>query len=291
MPEGRVTGARGGFFDVMDGHETRRCRARGVFKKRGVTILVGDYVSYEPVGMTEGVITEVFLRQSQLIRPPIANVNQVLLVFSLVTPDFNGYLLDRLLVAVQVAGIAPIIVLSKADLASEEQRKHIQSIYTQIGYEVVFVATKLDIGVEKVRQLLHGHITVFAGPSGAGKSTLANAIAPKLDLKMGEVSDKLGTGKHTTRHVELHPLDEQTWVADAPGFSQMDVTVSSRDLRGYFSEIKIRQAQCAYRDCLHMDEEDCAVKRDVLEGKIDKSRYGSYQMIFQEIREREENQY
>ena len=290
MPEGLVTRAQGGFFDVQSDEETRRCRARGVFKKRGVTVWVGDHVRFDPIGSKEGIITEVLPRRTMLIRPPIANIDQVLLVFSVVTPDLNIHLLDRTLVSALCAGLDAVLVLTKCDLATSEQVAEFERIYRTVGLPVLTIAAKLGVGVEEVRAHLAGKLTVFAGPSGAGKSTLANAILPELGLKMGEVSEKIGLGRHTTRHVELFQVAEETWVADAPGFSQLDVDVPSSELRLYFPEFAHVQP-CPYRGCLHVEEADCQIKQAVTEGRIEARRYESYCMIFREIREREERRY
>jgi ribosome biogenesis GTPase / thiamine phosphate phosphatase len=291
VPEGIVTRAIGGFFEVFDSGHTRRCRARGVFKLRGISIATGDRVRYEPIGSQEGIVEEVLPRHSQLVRPTIANVHQVLMVFSLVTPELNVQFLDRTLVAAQIAGVQSVIVLTKIDLAGAEQLQQIQQIYEQIGYPVIPVVSKQGIGVEEVKSRLTHKITVFSGPSGAGKSTLANAILPDLGAKMGEISDKIGLGKHTTRHVELYAVGDDAWIADAPGFSQLDIHVPSSELRRYFPDFEIPSEACAYRGCLHTDEGECGVKEAVGRGQIAPSRFENYQSIYHEIRDREEHKY
>lgn len=290
VPIGMVTKAIGGFFDVHAEGVTRRCRARGVFKKRGVTIMVGDRVEFSPIG-TEGIVEKVLPRRTQLIRPPIANVDQALMVFSLVTPDLNVHLLDRILTAAAVAGIDCQIVLTKSDLVTPEQIEEVRRVYESAGYRVLVTASTFDQGVDAVRDALKGKLSVFAGPSGAGKSTLANAILPALGLKMGEISDKAGLGRHTTRHVELFSVAPDTWVADAPGFSQLEVSVSSQELRRYLPEFLAVADACPYRGCLHIDEQECAVKDAVSSGRINRGRYESYRMMYDEIRTREENMY
>ncbi|MDQ0190843.1 ribosome small subunit-dependent GTPase A [Alicyclobacillus cycloheptanicus] len=291
MPEGVVVRSLAGFFDVSDGDTVRRCRARGVFRKRGVTVLVGDRVTYEPMGAAEGVIQSVLPRTTELIRPPVANVDQALLVFSLVDPDFLPHLLDRMLVVVTAAGLRPAIVITKTDLADAKQVERVMRVYQAAGYDVCPTATKAGAGVDAVRTLLRGRVTVMAGPSGVGKSTLANALDPGLGVKMGEVSEKLGRGKHTTRHVELFKLAEDTYIVDAPGFSQLEIGLAPAEVRDYFPEFAAFAPACPYRGCLHMEEETCAVKDAVARGQIDETRYRSYAAFVQELREKEERRY
>jgi ribosome biogenesis GTPase / thiamine phosphate phosphatase len=287
--EGTVVRAVNGFFYVQEHDRLRQCRARGVFRKRGITVLVGDQVVYDSVG-DEGVIVEVKPRRTELYRPPIANIDQALLVFSVRTPDFLPNLLDRMLVAVVHAGIAPVIVLSKVDLVDALLVHDLVAPYLAAGYFICTVSKETGAGYGEVISRLQGHVTVLAGPSGAGKSTLANQITPELALKMGEVSDKLGRGRHTTRHVELYALGDDTYVADAPGFSQLDLHIASTDVRRYFPEIAEVGRNCDYRRCLHIDESPCAVKSAIGE-YIFPSRYDSYRAIVEELRDREAHMY
>ncbi|WAH35492.1 ribosome small subunit-dependent GTPase A [Alicyclobacillus dauci] len=289
MATGRVIRAISGFFDVNDGEVTRRCRARGVFKKQGVTVLVGDIVEYEPMGSQEGVVVSVHPRSSELVRPPIANTDHALVVFSFVTPDLTPLMLDKTITSVLIAGVKPSIVFTKADLAEPSFVEAVSSLYRKCGFQTLAISAKQGEGVEQVRTLMQGRINVFAGPSGAGKSTLANAVAPGLKLQMGAVSEKIGRGRQTTRHVELFQLDHETWLADAPGFSQLQLSVPARELGTFFPEFQ--KVNCAYRGCSHLDEEGCAVRASVERGEIAQSRYDSYQQMYHEIREREENMY
>lgn len=285
--EGLVIRSLAGFFDVADAGVTRRCRARGVFRKRGVRVLVGDRVQYQPVGASEGVITEVLPRTTELVRPPVANVDHALLVFSVVTPAFQPRLLDRALVAVSVAGLAATIVLTKCDLADSEEVDRAAAPYTAAGYPVLRTAAPLGQGVEAVRAAIAGRVTVFVGPSGAGKSSLGNALAPGLGLKMGDVSDKIGRGRHTTRHVELFDLGGNTYVVDAPGFSQLELDLPARDLRLHFPEFSPWAASCAYRGCEHAEEAECAVRDAVRRGDVSAERYQSYLELLRDVREKE----
>jgi ribosome biogenesis GTPase len=291
VPQGVVIRALSGFFDVADGDTVRRCRARGVFRKRGISVLVGDHVQYDPVGQREGIVTEVAPRRTQLVRPPIANVDLALLVFSLKEPTFHTHLLDRAIVAVSSAGIKPLVVVSKCDLGDPAEVEAAARPYRDAGYQVIAVSAKTGTGVEAVRDAIRGHISVFVGPSGAGKSSLGNALNPELGLRMGEVSAKLGRGRHTTRHVELFQLAPDTYVADAPGFSQLEVTVPSAELKNYFVDFLDHAERCEYRGCLHVDEVNCGVRSAVAAGALAQSRYDSYRSLYEELRYKEETRY
>lgn len=291
MPNGVVTRVLAGFFDVTDDTLMYRCRARGILKKKGVHILVGDRVLYAVTGTNEGIIDDVLPRTSELVRPPVANVTHALLVFSVANPQFQSYLLDKALVVTAAAGLAQTVVLTKADLLSETELRELRAPYDAAGLHVLAVSLVDGRGVEDVRKAIHGHVSVFVGPSGVGKSSLGNALSPDLGLKMGELSEKLGRGKHTTRHTELFQVDTDTYVADAAGFSQLRVELPSTELRRYFPDFSKWIENCPYRGCLHMDEEDCGVKRAVEEGVLDKGRYESYRGLYEEVRHKEETMY
>jgi len=294
--EGRVVRGVGGFFDVQSGNEIVRCRARGVFRKRGTTVVVGDWVNWEPASEDEAqsgeaVITGVYPRSTELVRPPMANCDTAVLVFSVRTPDFQGQLLDRTLVSVTNAGLFAVIVLSKIDLLPLEEVQQLAEPYERAGYQVLKVGRGYDGEVARLKEALAGHVSVFAGPSGAGKSSLANLLAPELGLKMGSISEKAGRGRHTTRHVELFPLGPSTFVADAPGFSKLDVDVDSAELRHYFPEFAELAENCPYRGCQHVHESTCAVKDAVETGQLSASRYESYRALYEELRIKEERRY
>ena len=291
MGEGVVTRVLAGFFDVAAGNEVYRCRARGVFRKRKTTVLVGDRVVYQATGPSEGWIEEVLPRQTELVRPPIANVSQAVLVFSAVNPEFQSYLLDKALVVVSEAQLEKLIVISKMDLVSPSALDALIAPYLKADYQVIPVSTKTGTGVSKVKSALQGHTSVFVGPSGVGKSSLGNALSPALGLKMGEISTKMGRGKHTTRHTELFLIDTDTYVADAAGFSQLQVDVRSEDLRLFFPEFALFSLDCPYRGCLHVEEEECGVKQAVRMNQISALRYENYCQLYDEVRHREETRY
>ncbi|MFC4766063.1 ribosome small subunit-dependent GTPase A [Effusibacillus consociatus] len=293
MPEGMIVKALAGFYYVLAEDRLYQCRARGIFKKRGIAPLVGDRVIFTPVGGQEGVVEEVLARSVELVRPPIANVDQAVLVFSVREPVFNRRLLDRMLVLIEKAGIEAALVLTKIDLLDtlEKIDNEIRP-YREIGYPVYRVSSKQGTGLEEVRSLINGKISVLAGQSGVGKSSLLNALYPSLDLKMGEVSQKLGRGRHTTRHVELIAVDSNSFIADTPGFSQLDFGhMEPEELDSYFREISQLSKDCYYRECQHETEHDCAVLKARQEGVLDELRYQHYLEFLHEVRDSKEGRY
>lgn len=290
MPEGRIIKALSGYYYVLDGETIWQCRARGLFKKQGISPLVGDWVSYSQEQNQEGYVLTIEDRTSELVRPPIANVDQAVLIFSLVEPDFSHHLLDKFLVHTESAGLNAIICLSKADL-SNKGLDSIRELYQSIGYQVLATSKGTDLGKEELTDILRGHISVFAGQSGVGKSTLLNALLPGINLQTGLISERLRRGKHTTRHVELIPIDGG-FVADTPGFSQLDfLEMEPEDLSLYYKEMKEYVPDCKFRGCLHVSEPKCAVRAALEEGKIQTSRYESYTKFLQEIKEEKKRRY
>lgn len=290
MPTGKIIKALSGFYYVQTAEkQIFQCRGRGVFRKNKITPLVGDEVVFQAEHEDEGYILEVKARKNELIRPPIANVDQAILVFSAVEPDFSPALLDRFLVLVEFNRIRPIICITKMDLVNEDEGEKIHQYkkdYEQAGYTVLLTSSETETGFEQLIPLLEGEISVFAGQSGVGKSSLLNVIRPDLNLKTDDISTHLGRGKHTTRHVELIKLGEGL-VADTPGFSSLEFTdVEVDDLNFCFPELERASEQCKFRGCQHVQEPKCAVKTAVEDGEIPLYRYENYKLFLQEIKER-----
>lgn len=289
MLKGQIRKAISGFYYVYDGEKMIQCKGRGVFRKRGVHPLVGDHVTYVPDGENDAIITEVEERVNELVRPPIANVDQALLVFSIVEPAFSPHLLDRFLAIVESFNVQPIICLTKKDLASEEVHREIQKnimYYEKIGYQVITTFIDDEQLAEVLKPILKEKTTVLAGQSGVGKSTLLNTILPTLELKTGVISEALGRGKHTTRHVELLEIAEGL-VADTPGFSSLEFDhIEKNQLARYFIEFDEIASQCKFRGCLHLNEPKCAVKEQVETGEIMQDRYDNYLYFLKEITDR-----
>ncbi|NQX65639.1 ribosome small subunit-dependent GTPase A [Paenibacillus alba] len=305
MPQGTITKALSGYYYVLpEGAElaaanTITCRGRGVFKNRNITPLVGDRVMYEETENGEGTVTEIFPRTSELIRPPIANVNLVVLVFSVTEPVLNLQLLDKFLVHIENTGIDVLLCFTKSDLLTADsdasgakdmtvaELERITKLYEGIGYTIQKTSSKLHEGVESILQHLDGAVSVFAGQSGVGKSSLLNEMISGLNLETNAISQRLGRGKHTTRHVELMPLTNGGLVADTPGFSQLDfMEVEAEGLSDCFREFAAIAEGCRFRGCLHLHEPDCKVRDGVAEGTIAASRYDHYLLFLAEIKDR-----
>ncbi|MCM3123356.1 ribosome small subunit-dependent GTPase A [Mesobacillus sp. AQ2] len=289
MPEGKIIKALSGFYYVANEDGIVQCRGRGVFRKNKVTPLVGDEVVYQAENDTEGYILEVKDRKNELVRPPIANVDQAILVFSAVEPGFSTTLLDRFLVLVEYNHIEPLICITKMDLTNEEEKSRLEEYaedYRKAGYEVIFTSSETSEGLEKLRPHIEGKISVFAGQSGVGKSSLLNAIRPDLELKTDDISSHLGRGKHTTRHVELITINNGL-VADTPGFSSLEFTeIETEELNSCFPDIAEFSENCKFRGCLHMAEPKCGVKAAVESGILPEYRYEHYKDFLLEIKDR-----
>ncbi|GGI14312.1 ribosome small subunit-dependent GTPase A [Gottfriedia solisilvae] len=289
MPEGKIIKALSGFYYIETEDTIVACRGRGNFRNKKITPLVGDEAVYSVEKSGEGYLLEIKDRKNELVRPPIANVDQAILVFSAVEPNFSPNLLDRFLVLIEFNEIKPLIVITKIDLCNETQLQSVLEYvdyYRQIGYEVCLTSSKTEEGLEKVLPHLADKISVFAGQSGVGKSTLLNAINPELDLKTGIISTHLGRGKHTTRHVELIKIGEGL-VADTPGFSSLEfIDIEAEDLSYCFIEMREKSQECKFRGCTHLKEPKCAVKEAVENGEITTERYNHYVSFIEEIRDR-----
>ncbi|MCM3784214.1 ribosome small subunit-dependent GTPase A [Neobacillus mesonae] len=298
MLEGVIIKALSGYYYVKpsldhgkpdtDGSAVQ-CRARGIFKKRGISPLVGDRVKYTLTENGEGTVEEIMQRDTELIRPPVANAHVAVLVFSLKEPDMNVQLLDKFLVHIEQAGLEAVICLTKMDLTDdvEKQFADLVRLYESIGYEVIVTSSRQGIGLDRLNQRLAGEISVFSGQSGVGKSSLLNALLPGLELETSGISMKLGRGKHTTRHVELIPLDNGGFVADTPGFSQLDfLEIGVEELGDCFREFREYAGSCKFRGCTHTHEPGCEVIRAKEEGQIAESRYTHYVQFLEEMKDK-----
>lgn len=287
MPTGQIRKAISGFYYVFNEGNLVQTRARGVFRKRGQSPLVGDFVTYTIEGENDGTVIEIEPRKNELVRPPIANIDQALLVFSVTEPDFNLHLLDRFITVIEGYEIEPVVVLTKVDLLEEVALAEVKkqaSYYESIGYTLLYTF-KGDASLkERLYPLLGEKTSVLAGQSGVGKSTLLNTLLPKLALKTGEISTALGRGKHTTRHVELIDVGNGL-LADTPGFSTFEMDhIEKEELSSCF--IEMNKYSCKFRGCMHVKEPSCAVKEAVEKGEIASHRYEHYLQFLEEIIDR-----
>lgn len=289
MPKGRIIKALAGFYYVESENIVYQCRGRGVFRKRKVSPLVGDIVEFQAENEKEGTVLVIDERKNELVRPPISNVDQALLVFSVKEPDFNTLLLDRFLMLIEYHHITPVVCLTKFDLLSKQEADKIQVFiedYKKIGYEVFCFGNDIADDVENLMPILSDKVTVLAGQSGVGKSSLLNKLRPDLNLLTNEISQSLGRGKHTTRHVELIEIGKG-FVADTPGFSSLEFTeLEVLDLTDCFPEIQEASQFCKFRGCTHIMEPKCQVKENVAKGEIEQYRYDHYVAFLEEIKDR-----
>jgi ribosome biogenesis GTPase len=289
MPEGKIVKALSGFYYVIHDGVMIQCRGRGVFRKNKITPLVGDEVIFQAENERDGYIMEVKERKNELVRPPIANVDQAILVFSAVEPEFSTVLLDRFLVLVEYNHIKPLICITKMDLTNDNEKQAINEYadhYRNIGYEVLLTSSETEAGIEGLTPHVEDKISVFAGQSGVGKSSLLNVLRPDLELKTNDISSHLGRGKHTTRHVELIRIGNGL-IADTPGFSSLEFTdIEAEELTHCFPEMARESEHCKFRACLHISEPKCAVKAAVESGAITHYRYQHYVDFLQEIKDR-----
>ncbi|NPV52900.1 MAG: ribosome small subunit-dependent GTPase A [Firmicutes bacterium] len=281
-----VVKAYGGYFYVRAGDRVIECTVRGRLKKDKREVLVGDVVRFSGVGDRRGVIEEVLPRKTRLLRPPIANVDQAVIVSAVSNPEPDFGLIDRLLVLAECESLEILVCFNKVDLVTRYRADKVVRPYRAAGYRVLKTSAKTGAGVRRLSRALAGRISVFAGASGVGKSALLNAVQPGFRLKTGEISQKLERGRHTTRHVELLELDSGGLVADAPGFSRLSLSgITPEELSSLFPEIQRFTGQCKFTGCVHDREPWCAVKEAVTRGEICEDRYNHYLDFLREVTE------
>lgn len=284
--EGKIIKGIGGFYYVKTKEEVIECKARGKFRHKDMKPMAGDNVLIN-VSNGKGVIEDILERTSELIRPTVANVTKAFVVFAIKNPDLNFDLLNRFLILCEYNNINSIVCLNKMDLASEEEKEEVKKKINDIGYDVLFINAKKGLGIEVLKERLSGEETVLCGPSGAGKSTLINTLLNRTHMETGVVSEKIGRGKHTTRHSELIEI-ENGYLVDSPGFSNIDISFMDKEnLRYSFPEFEEYNHNCKFRGCLHNKEPQCAVKKALSEGKINEYRYNFYIRILEELQEGE----
>lgn len=282
LNEGRITKLIGGLYTVLDkNNQYLEMKARGKFRHTNESPKVGDFVLFD-----DSFILKVKPRKNNLVRPPVCNIDQAILINSAKEPNFSFHLLDRFLMLIENEDIKPVIVITKIDLLNESELSEIKSkmTYYEKFYQVVYLSSKTHENVDTIKDLFKGKVSVFAGQTGAGKSSLLNALKPDLQLATNEISKALGRGKHTTRHSELIEVFEGL-IADTPGFSKLDFyDIDLDNVPINFIDFFKLSDQCKFRGCTHINEPKCKVKEEVNNGNILPSRYENYKMIYEEIK-------
>ncbi len=283
--QGTIIRALSGFYDVDTGNAVIRCRARGKFRKDGLTPLVGDVTRFEMSG-EDGYLLELLPRKNCFVRPAVANLDVLVMMAANVNPITDPFLIDRVAAIAARQHVELVLVLNKCDLDPAEE---LYNIYKDTGMTVLRLSAKTGAGVTELRQVLAGKLAAFTGNSGVGKSTLLNCLYPEAQMPTGEVSKKLGRGRHTTRHTELFTLPDGTKIMDTPGFSsfdtdQMDLGDPS-ELADAFPEFAPYLGQCRFDDCAHIKEQGCAILEALSEGKIQPSRHRSYVRLYTAAKE------
>ncbi len=285
----RIVGVSGGLYTVETPSGTVGARSRGVFRQKGIKPVVGDYVELLTGENAENVITAIDERRNVIVRPPLANLDIVVLVASLCEPKPNTFVLDKLTAIFENKGIETVFVFTKADKAEKDDYS---DIYGSIGYRTFSVNNITAEGADEAAKYIKGKTSALIGNTGVGKSSLMNCIAPNIRQETSEISKKLGRGRHTTREVRLFSLGDGTYIADTPGFSTVEVSrygaIPSIELAGCFREFESLSGECRFKDCRHIKEEGCKVIKAVKEGRIARSRHESYCRIYAEAVKEEE---
>ncbi len=278
---GRIVRSISGFYDVQTPEGLVTCRARGILRRAGSTPLTGDVVQISRDG-EKGMVEKLMPRKNSFVRPAVANVDALVIFAANVNPVTEPFLIDRVAAIAGDQEVPVYLCVNKCDLDPAEE---LVRIYEKAGFPVIRTSAETGEGVAQLRQLLQGKLTAFTGNSGVGKSSILNRLCPQLNLATGEVSEKLGRGRHTTRHVELFSLDEETYVVDTPGFSSFDTDqmelILKENLQYAFPDFGPYIGKCRFDDCSHRKEPDCAVRSAVEAGQIEKSRYDSYLRLYE----------
>jgi len=286
MPKGLIVNNISNTYTVKMNKQAYICTAKGKFKNENIVPVVGDNIEFDIIDedKKEGVITEILERNIYLKRPRVANVTQIMLVISIKSPKPDLLMLDKQIAFAEFLGLKPIIIINKSDLAKKGEMENIESIYTNIGYEVIITEAQKCIGIDKIKEKLKNNITVFSGNSGVGKSTITNSLLGTIKTKEGDISKKNQKGKNTTTAVTIYETGKNSYIVDTPGFSSFDISeINYKDLKNYFIEFK--KEECEFLDCSHTKERNCKVIDKVTAGVISEERYKNYKNLYNILRE------
>ena len=285
MSEGRIQKALSGFYCVDTGSEVLTCRARGKFRKEGISPLVGDRVEVQELGNGEGVVDKLLPRRNYFNRPAVANIDQLVVIASAAIPKTDPFLIDRVAALAALKDCEVVVLLNKCDL---DRADELYEIYRKAGFQTLRVSAETGEGLEELKEIIRGKLSAFTGNSGVGKSSILNALDPEFRLKVGEISDALGRGRHTTRHVELFQLSCGAEIIDTPGFSSFESEELSLELKRRlpetFREFAPYLDDCRFVGCSHTKEKGCAVLEAMKQGRIQKCRHESYLRLHEELK-------
>ena len=288
--QGKIIKGIAGFYYVYGEDEVLyECKAKGIFRKDNQKPLVGDNVEITVLDEQEreGNLTRILPRKNSLIRPAVANVDQAFVIFAMENPKPNFMLLDRFLIMMEQADIPAVICFNKKDLATEKETQELYQTYRSCGYQVLLTSALEEEGIDEIHRILKGKTTVVAGPSGVGKSSLTNLLQAEVQMETGEISRKLKRGKHTTRHSQVIPVGENTFLMDTPGFSSLYLMdMEEQELKDYFPEFRKYDDQCRFQGCRHIHEPGSREKEALEEGEISRIRYEDYLNLYEELKEK-----
>ena len=287
--QGKIVKGISGFYYVhVVGAGIYECKAKGAFRNQKIKPLVGDNVEIAVIDeeKKKGNVEKILPRQNELIRPAVSNIDMALVIFAAAKPDPNFNLLDRFLCMMEYQHVPVTICFNKCDLVTEEQKKELEDIYRPAGYKIIFTSAKQGINLEDLKNLLKGKTTTVAGPSGVGKSSLINQLQDSVYMETGTISEKIERGKHTTRHSEIIPLENEAYIMDTPGFSSMDMPgFEKEDLWTCYPEFLPHEPYCKFQGCSHISEPNCGVKDALAEGQISQVRYENYKLLYEEMKQ------